>query len=457
MQIINPATEESIREIVPATSPLIEQRFSAAKKAQGKWKQLSVSNRLEKIKSFGKLLNSRKDELAETLTKEMGKPIKQSLAEISGASSRIDFFIENAAKWLNEEWMHREAGLGEKISYEPLGVVANISAWNYPYLIGVNVFIPALITGNAVMYKPSEYTALTGLAIEETLHKAGIPKFVFNALVGGKEAGAKLLHLPLDGYFFTGSYKTGKHIYEVVSQRMVPCQLELGGKDPLYVSGDNSQVGNVAEAVAEGIFYNTGQSCCAVERVYVNEKVYDEFLSHFLQVTENWKPGDPMDENTALGPLTRKAQLDWLEYQVKDALKKGAKLEVGGKRIKQKGYFFEPTVMTSVDHSMSLMREETFGPVIGIQKVKDDQEAVHLMQDTEYGLTGAVYSDHLETAMPILEALNTGTVYWNCCDRVSVRLPWSGRKHSGIGSTLSYQGIRAFLKPKAYHLRGNLS
>jgi acyl-CoA reductase-like NAD-dependent aldehyde dehydrogenase len=232
---------------------------------------------------------------------------------------------------------------------------------------------------------------------------------------------------------------------------MVPCQLELGGKDPLYVASDVSDVAAVAAATADGAFYNNGQSCCAVERIYVHEKIYDQYLSEFVKEVRSWKLGAPVQEGTYIGPLTRKDQLTVLEQQVSDALKKGAELATGGKRLKGKGYFFEPTVLVHVNHDMAVMKDESFGPIIGIMKVNSDEEAIRLMQDTEYGLTASVYSADQSRAQNILGKINAGTGYWNCCDRVSAALPWSGRKHSGFGVTLSHAGLRAFTRPKAYH------
>jgi acyl-CoA reductase-like NAD-dependent aldehyde dehydrogenase len=337
--------------------------------------------------------------------------------------------------------------------YEPLGVVCNISAWNYPYLVGINVFVSALLAGNAVLYKPSEYATLTGLEIEKLLKEAGVPQDVFHIAVGAKEVGELLLELPFDGYFFTGSYKTGKYIYEKVAPKMVPCQCELGGKDPLYVTDDIADIKTVAAGTADGAFYNNGQSCCAVERIYVHEKVYDEYIDAFAQEVKSWKVGLPTEEGVYIGPLSRKEQLLFLEQQIADAVQKGATLLTGGHPIKHKGYYFEPTVLTHVNHTMTVMKDESFGPIIGIMKVKNDKEAIQLMQDTEYGLTASVYSSNQARAESILQQVNAGTGYWNCCDRVSAALPWSGRKHSGFGATLSHAGLRAFTKPKAYHLR----
>jgi acyl-CoA reductase-like NAD-dependent aldehyde dehydrogenase len=235
---------------------------------------------------------------------------------------------------------------------------------------------------------------------------------------------------------------------------MVPCQCELGGKDPLYVTDDIADIKAVAAGIADGAFYNNGQSCCAVERIYVHEKVYDQYVDEFVDEVKSWKIGKPTEQGVYIGPLSRKEQIAFLENQVADALQKGATLAAGGRRIEGKGFYFEPTVLLDVNHSMSVMKDESFGPIIGIMKVTGDDEAIQLMQDTEYGLTSSVYSNSQERAEDILKQINSGTGYWNCCDRVSAALPWSGRKHSGFGATLSHAGIRAFAKPKAFHFRG---
>jgi acyl-CoA reductase-like NAD-dependent aldehyde dehydrogenase len=453
MQIINPATEEIIQDIKEDDSASLQSKFHALKHAQPAWSERKLEERINIINQFSSLLEEHIERLAAILTSEVGKPLQQSRNEINGARTRIKWLVENASKYLQDEWMIVSDGMKERITYEPLGVVCNISAWNYPYLVGVNVFVPALLAGNAVMYKPSEYATLTGLEIEKLLNEAGVPANIFKTAVGARSTGEALLDLPFNGYFFTGSYKTGKHIYERVAPKMVVCQLELGGKDPLYVADDVKDVKSVAAGTADGAFYNNGQSCCAVERIYVHEKVYDQYLDEFVKEVASWKKGNPDEQGVYVGPLTRKDQLHVLEQQVNDAISKGARLLHGGKRIDRKGYYFEPTVLADANHDMEVMREESFGPVIGIMKVRSDEEAMQLMQDTDYGLTAAVYSCDQSRAERILQQIDAGTGYWNCCDRVSAAVPWSGRKHSGFGATLSHQGIRAFTKPKAWHLR----
>lgn len=453
MQIINPATGEIISEVAADNQQTVENKFNLLRSAQPGWQDVPITERVEIIKLFSKLLEENREQLALILTSETGKPLQQSRNEINGAGSRIKWLSDNAGKYLSDEIMGSGNGMEEKIVYEPLGVICNISAWNYPYLVGVNVFVPALLAGNAVMYKPSEYATLTGLEIEKLLHEAGIPENIFRTAVGGPNVGQLLLELSFDGYFFTGSYKTGKAIYDKVAGRMVPCQCEMGGKDPLYVADDIKDIKAVAVATADGAFYNNGQSCCAVERIYVHENVYDRYIQDFLGEVRSWKTGAPTDEGIYIGALTRKEQLQILEDQVADAVNKGAIILTGGKKVKGKGNFFEPTILVNVKHNMNVMKEESFGPVIGIMKVKNDQEAIQLMKDTEYGLTAAVYSADKKRAENILKLIDAGTGYWNCCDRVSAALPWSGRKHSGFGVTLSHAGLRAFTKPKAYHLK----
>ena len=451
--ICNPANGETIAELKKDNLETVHAKLQKLKKGQKAWKQKPLAERISILRDYHNLLERDIEQLSITLTEEVGKPLQQSRNEINGSRSRIAWMIENAHLSLSEEIMSQSENMTEIIRHEPLGVICNISAWNYPYLVGTNVFIPALLAGNAVLYKPSEYATLTGLHIERLLKEAGVPDDVFQVAIGNGEVGGLLLALPLDGYFFTGSFATGKKIYEAVAPKMVPCQCELGGKDPLYVTEDITDIKSVAEGTADGAFYNNGQSCCAVERIYVHEKVYEKYLSAFINEVESWKLGNPKEEGIYIGAISRASQLPFLENQVKDAISKGAFLVTGGERVNGEGNYFKPTVLANVDHRMLVMKEESFGPIIGIMKVSNDAEAIALMNDTAYGLTASVYSSNQKRAEAILEKIDSGTGYWNCCDRVSAALPWSGRKHSGFGSSLSHVGMRAFTKPKAYHLR----
>ena len=419
LSIVNPANGTVVAR-VPVDGPRsVRDKYARARAAQPAWAKVPLRKRLDAIAAFRALVLARAEDLARTL---------------------------------RDEKVFASKGLEERISHEPLGVVANISAWNYPYFVGSNVFVPALIAGNAVLYKPSEYATLTGLHIAEMLDEAGIPTDVFIPVIGGGGTGSALLRQPVDGVFFTGSYATGAKVGAAAGRKMVKVQLELGGKDPVYVC-DDVDVATAAASIADGAFYNTGQSCCSVERIYVHQKIHDAFVAAFVAEVKGYNTGDPLDESTYIGPLTRRPQIEVLKRQVADARKKGGKLLAGGHAIKGKGNWFEPTVFVDVDHRMDLMKEESFGPIIGIQKVATDAEAVALMNDTEYGLTAGVYTPDRKRAHKVLAQVNSGSVYWNCCDRVSPRLPWSGVGHSGIGLTLSTYGIRTFTRPKAWHLR----
>jgi acyl-CoA reductase-like NAD-dependent aldehyde dehydrogenase len=452
VKLVNPADGTLIRELAEDSSSAIAEKFNRARKAQPGWAARPFEERLACMRGFKRLVEERKEELARTLTREMGKPISQARGELAALHGRLDFFIEQSGRALAAEFVLQDKGMKEQITHEPLGVVANVSAWNYPYFVGSNVFVPALLAGNAVLYKPSEFAALTGLAIGEMLHAAGVPAEVFAVVSGTGAAGAQLVEQPVDGVFFTGSHATGARIAAACAPRMVKLQLELGGKDPTYVCED-AAVQTAAESLADGAMYNAGQSCCSVERIYVHERIHDRFVEAFVATVKGYKRGDPMDESTYLGPLARAAQLEVLERQVADALAKGARLLAGGQRISGKGNWFEATVLAQVDHRMALMREESFGPLIGIQKVSGDDEALALMNDTEYGLTAGVYTPDEARARRILARVRSGSVYWNCCDRVSPRLPWSGVGHSGVGLTLSTYGIQTFTRPKAWHLK----
>jgi acyl-CoA reductase-like NAD-dependent aldehyde dehydrogenase len=453
VKVTNPATGAPIREVAEDGPAEVARKHERAQRAQPGWAERPYEERASAIRRFRDLVVERRESLARTLTSEMGKPITQSRNELGATPGRIDFFLETTPSVLRDETVLRREGLEETITLEPLGVVANVSAWNYPYFVGSNVFVPALLTGNAVLYKPSEHATLTGLAIGELLHEAGIPEDVFVVVTGAGPTGAALVEQRVQAVFFTGSYATGRRIAAEAGGRLVRLNLELGGKDPVYVA-DDVDVAAAAASVAEGAFYNTGQSCCAVERVYVHSAVHDRFLEAFVAAVRGYAVGDPMDDKTFIGPLARPAQVTLLERQVDDARARGGRVLLGGKRIDRPGSWFEPTVVSDADHSMELMREESFGPLIGIQRVSSDGEAVGLMNDTPYGLTAGVYTPDRDRARRMLARINSGSVYWNCCDRVSPRLPWTGRGHSGIGSTLGRDGIRAFVQAKAWHLRG---
>lgn len=454
LAIHNPANGEKIASVPADDAASVAGKAARARAAQPAWAATPLQERKDCIARFGEGVVRDLESLAVTMTRETGKPIRISRNELNGLLGRLDFFIGMVEPVTATETVFDEGGMKERIEHVPLGVVGNISAWNYPWFVGCNVIVPALLTGNAVLYKPSEYATLTGLEIARLLHEAGVPRDVFAALVGAGPVGAQLLEQKVDGVFFTGSHATGMRIAQTVGSRFIKLQLELGGKDPTYVC-DDAGPRAAAESLADGAMYNTGQSCCSVERIYVHEKIHDAFLAAFVETVRGYKVGDPMREDTYIGAMTRAGQLDLLDAHVADAKAKGAVLHMGGHRLPGPGNWYVPTVFSNVSHEMELMREESFGPIIGIQKVTGDQEAVRLMNDTRYGLTAGVYSPDGDRAYRLLAQVNAGSLYWNCCDRVSPRLPWSGYGDSGMGLTLSTYGIQAFTRTRAWHLRSS--
>jgi acyl-CoA reductase-like NAD-dependent aldehyde dehydrogenase len=456
LAIYNPANGQLITTLPADDATSVATKTAAARVAQPAWAATPMAERKACIERFRSGVVRDLESLAVTLTRETGKPVKMSRNELNGLLGRIDFFLKEIELAVATETVFDDGGMREQIQHTPLGVVANISAWNYPWFVGCNVIVPALLTGNAVVYKPSEYATMTGLEIARLLHEAGVPREVMVCLVGAGAVGAALLEQPVDGVFFTGSVATGQRIALAVGNKFIKLQLELGGKDPTYVCEDADPKA-AAESLADGAMYNTGQSCCSVERIYVHEKIHDAFVAAFVDTVKTFRTGDPMAEDTYIGAITRAPQLAVLDAQVADAVAKGAKLLAGGMRASGpfdgSGNWYEPTVFANVNHSMELMREESFGPIIGIQKVSGDAEAVKLMNDTRYGLTAGVYTPDQERAQRLLAQVNAGSVYWNCCDRVSPRLPWSGHGDSGVGLTLSTYGIQTFTRPKAWHLK----
>lgn len=452
MRIVDPSTGMVLDDVPAADRPAVADAVARARAAQVRWAAGGVEPRRAAIRRFRALVETEAERLARVLAREVGKPIVQARSELAGVLPRIDFFLDEVDVALADRVV-LERPVEERIRHEPLGVVANVSAWNYPWYVGANVFLPALLTGNAVVYKPSELATLTGLEIGRLLHAAGVPDDAFRVVPGAGDVGAMLVAAPVDMVCFTGSHATGVKVAAAVAPRLVKLQLELGGKDPVYVC-DDVDVAATAAAVADGAFYNTGQSCCAVERVYVHERAWTRFVDAVVATVRGFVVGDPLDESTYVGPLARReAAIAHLDAQVADAVARGARVLAGGARLEGPGFYFAPTVLVDVDDRMQVMREETFGPVIGLARVASDEEAVARMNDTPYGLTAAVYTPDRARAERLLAAIDTGTAYWNCCDRVSPRLPWTGRRASGVGVTLAREGIAAFVRPKAWHLR----
>jgi len=449
----NPYTGEVEKKVKEDNLSDVLSFLEVAKKNEHFFRKIPYEDKRNWMDKFCQSLSSQKERCAKILTLEMGKPLSESISEIEATVKRVKWFINNAENFIEKKSMFKSTHTEEYVSYDPLGVVLNISAWNYPYFLSSNVFAPALLCGNIVLYKGSEVCPETSKMIESLLLSSGFPEYSFKSIVGGKKLGKGLVDLSFDGLFFTGSKETGQNIFKAFSSKIVPVTMELGGKDAVYVCDDSADQG-VVDALVSGCFYNGGQSCCSVERLYVHESVYDQFVKNFVASTERLKLGNPLSLDTQLGPLARREQIEVLNKHKNDALQKGASLVLeGGEVLDQQGWFFKPCVLSDVTSEMLVMGEESFGPIVGVQKVKSDDEAKALINQSEFGLTAGIYTLDKKRALEFLKDLDVGTVYWNMCDRVSPYVPWSGRKNSGLGSTLSHEGIACFLKPKSWQMK----
>ena len=446
----NPATGAVLDGLDIDDERAVHGKLARARAAQPGWSERGYDDRALALLAFRDLLERDEDALARTTTEETGKPIRQSHNEVRAARDGVEWFVEHVSLATSPRTVTERADLVERVTYEPAGVVAHISAWNYPYFVALNSVVPALLAGNAVLYKPSEHATRTGTRIVRLLHEAGVPLDVVQLVVGAGPTGAALAGAPVDVVCFTGSYPTGLRVAQVAAANLTRVQLELGGKDGAYVC-DDVDIASTAAAVAEGVFYNAGQSCCAIERLYVHEAIHDAFVAELARIADSYVVGDPSDDQTDIGPLARVEQVELLEAQVAEAVAHGARLRAGGQRRERGGVWFLPTVIVDVTASMRVMREESFGPIIGVQRVQGDDHALAALDDTHYGLTGAVFTPDRARAERMLDRLDTGTVYWNCSDRTTTRLPWAGRRHSGLGVSLSESGVRAFVREKAWH------
>ncbi len=368
---------------------------------------------------------------------------------------RLEHMLATAGDVLSPEHPPGKGNLEYVITHEPVGVVLDIAAWNYPLLIAVNVIVPGVLAGNAVLVKHSARTPLCGQAFEECMRQAGAPDGLVKNLILTHAHTAELIDDPAIGFVsFTGSVRGGHEVYANVAKRFIGATLELGGKDPAYVAPD-ADFDFAVENLVDGAFYNAGQSCCGIERIYVHESLYDRFVEAYAEKVKGYVLGDPMDEATTLGPLAQESATGFLADQVNEAVAKGARLLAGGKptQVNGKGRFFEPTVVADATHGMRIMTEESFGPVVGIARVKDEDEAIRLMNDSDYGLTASVWTADAATADRVGRQVHTGTFFQNRCDFLEPCLPWVGVKDSGLGCSLSDYGFHQLTRLKSYHLR----
>ena len=433
------------------------ERLLRAENAQRIFKGTSVPERVRLVRRFLDAFDARAEENARQVTIAMGKPLAQARAEIAGMRSRAEALCWQAPMTLVDTTLPERDHLERFIRREPLGVVLDIAAWNYPYLVAINVVAPAVLAGNAVLIKHAPQTAWVGQQIERAFNEAGAPPGLVQDLMVEHDTVQELLRTGRIAHVgFTGSVRGGHEVYlRVAAAGFASCGLELGGKDAALVL-DDVDVKEVAVALCDGAFYNAGQSCCAVERIYVPKKMMGDFVEAYVTETHRLRLGNPLEEGTTLGPVVSKAASERIAAQVASAVARGAKVVSDDRMFYGAGgspCYLPPRVLTGVDHSMDVMTEETFGPVIGIMPYESEAEGLRLVNDSRYGLTASVWTRDQEKAMRLGERFEVGTVYMNRCDSVDPDLPWLGVKDSGLGHTLSHLGILSMTRPKSFNFK----
>ena len=439
-----------------ATDAQIQRVLERAAAAQTKWKRVLLAERAAILTRFIDAFVAHKQQIAEEISWQMGRPIGQSPGEVRGFEERARYMVSIAPQALAEIDAEPKDNFRRFIRREPLGVVLVLAPWNYPYLTSVNSVVPALMAGNAVVLKHSNQTPLCAERFAEAFQAAGLPPDVFQFVHCSHEQCAGMIASPLvDFVAFTGSVAGGHAVQKAASDRFIGTGLELGGKDPAYVRAD-ADLAHAVENLVDGAMFNSGQSCCGIERIYAHASVYDAFVDGFVRLTRQYRLGNPMDANVNLGPMVRARAADFARGQVREAIAAGAKSLIDPSEFpadRDATPYMAPQVLVNVDHSMRLMSEESFAPVIGIMRVKSDEEAIALMNDSEYGLTAAIWTADPEAALSIGERVDTGTWFMNRCDYLDPALAWTGVKNSGRGCTLSALGFEQLTRPKSYHLR----
>ena len=436
-----------------ASNPAIERALFLAVKAQKAWKQVPVAERAAICRRMAEWCVQRAPELATELSWQMGRPVSQSPGELKrGFQERALYMCGVAEETLRDISAPEKPGFRRFIRREPLGVVLVVAPWNYPWLTSVNAVVPALLAGNSVILKMAAQTPLVAERYSEAFKAAGLPDGVFQHLHMNHDQVAQVIADPRIAFVaFTGSVPGGQAVQRAAAERFIGTGLELGGKDPAYVRAD-ADLAFAVENLVDGSYFNSGQSCCGIERIYVQKPLYKEFVERFVELTRQYKLGNPLEKDTTLGPLVRTQAADSVRAQIRQAVKKGAKALLQLKDQPRTPYL-PPEVLVDVDHGMAVMTEESFGPVVGIQAVKDDEEAVKLMNDSRYGLTASIWTRDAEAALQIGERVDTGTWFMNRCDYLDPALAWTGVKDSGRGCTLSRLGLESFTRPKSFHLR----
>ncbi len=427
-------------------------KLKRAHAAHRKWRRIPLADRITQVRECLTRFETDREAVASEITRQMGKPIVEARAEVTTMFDRAETSMALAEGALASELLPEKPGLVRRIEHRPLGVVFAIAAWNYPLLIPINVLVPGLLAGNAILLKHSPLTALTGRRFSRAFAGLEIADVVQDLIIEHEQAARLIADHRIAHVAFTGSVASGRKVYQTVaSERLIDIGLELGGKDAAYVAED-ADLEVATAGVVEGACYNAGQSCCAIERVYVHESRYREFLDRALPLVEGYVAGDPLKESTTLGPMARSDSLPHLIGQVADAKTRGARVLTGGQIM---GTFFVPTLLSDVPQSAEVMRDESFGPIVPVAPVADDEDALTLMDDSNYGLTASIWTADMDRAERFASRLEVGTMYQNRCDYLDPAQPWTGVRDSGKGSSLSRSGFFHLTRRMSIHFRSN--
>jgi acyl-CoA reductase-like NAD-dependent aldehyde dehydrogenase len=458
LQCVSPVDGSVYIERPLATAGDLQQSIELSRSAQRAWQATSLVERAQICEKAAQYFESRQSQIAEELAWQMGRPIAYAGGEISGLAERTRHMIAIAEPALADIVPAPKSGFTRFIRREPKGIVFTVAPWNYPLLTSVNSIVPALMAGNSVILKPSAQTPLSGEHFVEAFAYAGAPAGLLQCLFLSHDDTFKLINSgEVDLVSFTGSVGAGREIEKAAAGTFSDVALELGGKDPAYVRADADFDDSVANLVS-GAFFNSGQSCCGIERIYVHESLYSSFVEAYVEEVKKYQLSNPLEESTTLGPVVRTSAADWVRQQTKDAIAQGAVacVDTGGFPSAEEGSpYLAPQVLTNVDHNMSVMKEESFGPVVGIMSVKNDDEAIRLMNDSDLGLTASIWTQEQNAAEQIGNQLQTGTVFMNRCDYLDPALCWTGVKNTGKGIALSELGYHQLTKAKSFHLKTN--
>ena len=452
LKCVSPINGKVFAERETLTTEQAHKAAAEARTAQVDWSKRPLQERIDLVHAAVLKLGESIDETAIELAHQMGRPIRYG-GEYSGFKFRAETLAEIAEEGLAAIIVEDSDAFIRKIERIPLGVVLVIAPWNYPYMSAVNTIVPALIAGNTVILKHAEQTFLVGERLEAAFHDVGVPKDVFQHILLDHPTTAELISSNcFDFINFTGSVFGGKAMEKAAAGTFTGVGTELGGKDPGYVRAD-ANIDDAVDTLIDGAMYNTGQCCCGIERIYVHESLFDEFVTKATALVKSYKLGNPLDPETTIGPMANERFANEVRAQIDEAIAQGAKRCVEVFAEDDGGAYLSPTILVDVNHDMKVMREESFGPVVGIMPVKDDDEAIAMMNDSEFGLTVSIWTNDTEKAYEIGTQLETGTVYMNRCDYVDPELCWTGCKDTGRGGSLSIIGYHNLTRPKSFHLK----